>query len=406
MKYLLIALAVTAISAEFLDEAGLVDDPSLDEFLETESESEMFLPCVPKPCTPVCKEVTKYIVHGSFKLPYKENVCQPDYKCLAAAAACQKKLMAAMIDADKKGKALEAASKAKNAAHASHAAKVKAANAKKAEAAAARTSMGLAKASFVAAEKDAANAKAAKESATKLYAAKAKVMDARLKDYEKLQQAHKNAAAAYDGAKSAAAKAAALYAAAVKAHCDAEAQHAAAVKTIGHGQLAQKNCAKYAPSTGTSLGAAGKLVKGKLVKSGMTLPKAYTLTFDITLKGKVGNWGSVFHFTTGSNCCGYGSRVPAMWFRPNSNQFIVVDGTKKSGNLHNTQGTLTIGKKYSVKMVASSNGFDTYLNGKKTGHLSRGGVSRESLKNLKMYMTDPWYSAANAVVSAITITPN
>merc|ERR1711968_352093 len=75
-------------------------------------------------------------------------------------------------------------------------------------------------------------------------------------------------------------------------------QHAAAVRNIGHGHLAQKNCAKYAPSTGTSLGAAGKLVKGKLVKSGMTLPKAYTLTFDITLKGKVANWGSVFHFTT------------------------------------------------------------------------------------------------------------
>merc|ERR1719460_1540143 len=193
MKYLLIALAVTAISAEFLDEAGLVDDPSPDEFL----------PCTPKPCTPVCKLVTKYIVHGSFKLPYQENVCQPDHKCLAAAAACQKKLMAAMIDADKKGKALEAASKAKNAAHASHAAKVKAAAARKAEAAAAATALGLAKAAFEAAEKDAANAKAALGSASKLYTAKTKVMDSRLKGYEKSQQVHKNAIAAYDGAKSA-----------------------------------------------------------------------------------------------------------------------------------------------------------------------------------------------------------
>merc|ERR1719502_2277717 len=222
MKYLLLALAVTAISAQFEDEAALVDDSSIDEFLET--ESEMSLPCTPKPCVPVCKLVTKYVTYGSFKMEYKENECKPDHKCLAAAAACQKKLMAAMIDADKKAKALEAASKAKNAAHASHAAKVKA-----------------------------ANAKAAKESATKLYAAKAKVMDARLKDYEKAQQAHKNAAAAYDGAKSAAAKAAAAYEAAVKAHCDAEAQHAAAVKNIGHGHLAQKKCAKY--STPTTVGA-------------------------------------------------------------------------------------------------------------------------------------------------------
>merc|ERR1719235_1598651 len=247
MKYLLLALAVTAISAQFEDEAALVDDSSIDEFLET--ESEMSLPCTPKPCTPVCKLVTKYITHGSFKMEYKENECKPDHKCLAAAAACQKKLMAAMIDADKKAKALEAASKAKNAAHASHAAKVKAANAKKAEAAAAKNSMGLAKAAFVAAEKDAANAKAAKESATKLYAARVKTMDARLKTYEKSQQTHKNAEAAYAGAKSAAEKAAKLYAAAVKAHCDAEALHAKAVKLIGHVHMAMKGkgCAKYQP---------------------------------------------------------------------------------------------------------------------------------------------------------------
>merc|ERR1719235_1732321 len=213
MKYLLLALAVTAISAQFEDEAALVDDSSIDEFLET--ESEMSLPCTPKPCTPVCKLVTKYITHGSFKMEYKENECKPDHKCLAAAAACQKKLMAAMIDADKKAKALEAASKAKNAAHASHA----------------------------------ANAKASKESATKLYAARVKTMDARLKTYEKSQQTHKNAEAAYAGAKSAAEKAAKLYAAAVKAHCDAEALHAKAVKLIGHAHMAMKGkgCAKYQP---------------------------------------------------------------------------------------------------------------------------------------------------------------
>merc|ERR1719454_1017188 len=51
-------------------------------------------------------------------------------------------------------------------------------------------------------------------------------MDARLASYEKAKQAHLHAVGAYDGAKSAAAK-------------------AAAVKNIGHGHLAQKNCAKF-----------------------------------------------------------------------------------------------------------------------------------------------------------------
>merc|ERR1711924_454062 len=218
MKFIVFTLAITAISAEFLDESGLVDDEfSIDEFLETDSEME--LPCTPKPCVPVCRPVTKYMTYGSFKLPYQENVCEPDKKCLAAAAAYMKTLQAAMVDADKKSKALEAASKAKNAAHATKAAKDKAAAAKKAEAAAAAKSLGLAKAAFEAAEKEAANAKAAKESAAKLYTAKAAVMDARLKSYEKAQQTHQNAAA---------------------------------VKHIGHGHLAQKKCAKYSTPTTVS----------------------------------------------------------------------------------------------------------------------------------------------------------
>jgi hypothetical protein len=241
MKYLLIALATTAVwgfPGDPEDEASIIDN-LLDE--------DMSLPCTPKPCIPVCKPVTKYLTFGSFKLPYTENVCKPDAKCLATAAACIKTLQAAMVDADKKSKALEAASKAKNSAHATKAQKDKAAAARKAEAASAATALGLAKAAFEAAEKEAANAKAAKESAAKIYTAKAAVMDARLKSYEQAQQSHKNAVAAYDGAKSAAARAAADYAAAVKAHCDAEAQHAAAVKNIGHGHLAQKKCASTGP---------------------------------------------------------------------------------------------------------------------------------------------------------------
>merc|ERR1719456_1453147 len=142
MKYLLLALAVTAVSAQF-------DDADVDALLA----EDVSLPCTPKPCVPVCKPVTKCLTFGSFKLPYTENECKPDTACLAAAAACVKKLQAAMVDADKKSKALEAASKAKNAAHATKAAQDKAA--------AAKTALGLAKAGFEAAEKEAANAKAA-----------------------------------------------------------------------------------------------------------------------------------------------------------------------------------------------------------------------------------------------------
>merc|ERR1719482_2198443 len=225
MKYLLIALAITAISAEILDEVAPHDDTTslIDEFLE----NDMQLPCTPKTCKPVCKLVTKYVQYGAYKLPYSENVCEPDTKCLAEKAACIAKLEAAM-------KAAEAAEK-------DMIAKAKLANAAKEEAAAA-SAMAAAKAAFEAAEKEAAAANAASVSAASSSKNKNAEMAKALAKYEAVKTLHLQAQAAYAGAKSAAAKALADYTAAVKAHCDAEAKHAEAVKYIGHPQHEVKTC--------------------------------------------------------------------------------------------------------------------------------------------------------------------
>jgi hypothetical protein len=131
------------------------------------------------------------------------------------------------------------------------------------------------------------------------------------------------------------------------------------------------------------LGTPGQLVKNKFVKT-MNLPKDFTLEFDLTLKGVVRQWASVFHFTTGNDCCAHGSRIPAMWFRPGSKTFIVVDGTQSNGNAHNNHGSLTIGKKVSIKMKATRNSFDTYIDGKKTGSINRSGKDRKAWKNVKV----------------------
>merc|ERR1712070_1093627 len=94
---------------------------------------------------------------------------------------------------------------------------------------AAKKTLDLAKAEFVISEKEAATAKAAQVAADKHWKAKDSAMKKALAAYEKEKKNHLSAVAAYEGAKSAAAK-------------------AAAVRNIGHGHLAQKNCAKHASS--------------------------------------------------------------------------------------------------------------------------------------------------------------
>merc|ERR1719265_2103158 len=237
MKFIIAVLAVTAVLAQETPDHTL---EIMDDFLET--ESSMSLPCIPKTCMPVCKLVTKYVTYGAYKLPYQENVCAPDTKCLAEKAACIAKLNAAMKAAEAAEKDMIAKSKLANAAKATKAQKDAAAAAKKKEEAAASDALAAAKAAFEVAEKEAAAANAASVSAASSSKNKNAEMPKALAKYEAVKTLHLQAQAAYAGAKSAAAKALADYTAAIKAHCDAEAKHAEAVKYIGHPQHEVKTC--------------------------------------------------------------------------------------------------------------------------------------------------------------------
>jgi hypothetical protein len=237
MKFIIAVLAVTAVLAQETPDHTL---EIMDDFLET--ESSMSLPCIPKTCMPVCKLVTKYVTYGAYKLPYQENVCAPDTKCLAEKAACIAKLNAAMKAAEAAEKDMIAKSKLANAAKATKAQKDAAAAAKKKEEAAASDALAAAKAAFEVAEKEAAAANAASVSAASSSKNKNADMAKALAKYEATKKMHLEAQAAYAGAKSAAGKAHADYVAALKAHCDAEAKHAEAVKYIGHPQHEVTTC--------------------------------------------------------------------------------------------------------------------------------------------------------------------
>merc|ERR1719201_797116 len=169
MKFIIAVLAVTAVLAQETPDHTL---EIMDDFLET--ESSMSLPCIPKTCMPVCKLVTKYVTYGAYKLPYQENVCVPDTKCLAEKVQCIAKLNAAMKAAEAAEKDMIAKAKLANSAKATKASKDAAA--KKIEEAKAKTALDAGKAAFEVAEKEAATAKAAVARAEASFKAKDAVM--------------------------------------------------------------------------------------------------------------------------------------------------------------------------------------------------------------------------------------
>jgi hypothetical protein len=234
MKFFLIALSITAVLAE---------DLSVDSLLEESVDTE--LPCNIKPCFPVCKPKTLYISFGAFKIPYTKNVCAQLPSCLNANKACQALLIKTIQKAQAQETIVKASYSAAKMAHANSAKKAAAAKAAAAEAAAAAKALDAAK--KWAAAKEAQYGAAVREANQAISSknARKKTMDAAVAQYEKAKKSHLEAIAAWHSAKSAAAKALKEFQAKSKAHCDSEALHSRLVHSLGHAQLATKNCKKY-----------------------------------------------------------------------------------------------------------------------------------------------------------------
>lgn len=145
------------------------------------------------------------------------------------------------------------------------------------------------------------------------------------------------------------------------------------------------------------------LSSGHVVADGLTvIQNNYRISFDITIFGTVGNWGSIFHFTrTFNNCCSFGDRVPALWFFPGQSRFYWIAGNPGNGDEWvSNDFHLDFNRAYHVDLkvvdgVAYQFIDGTCVNG--AGQiLSAVGPTQE---NVKLYMSDPWYSVPNAEVT-------
>eukprot|EP01045_Picozoa_sp_COSAG04_P012722 COSAG04_NODE_868_length_9754_cov_10.610254_6_plen_1356_part_00 len=159
------------------------------------------------------------------------------------------------------------------------------------------------------------------------------------------------------------------------------------------------------PNGGVSLGGDGQLVKDTRLPY-VTIPLDYEIGLDIT-PGPViqSDWASIVHFTaTDSNCCNYGSRIPGVWFWPGTRKILVVDGHGANGNSHTGEwgcndDTLTLdeGQKYRLTMAMTASSVYIYVNGEiACDNIPR--ADRTTFESVSVYMADPWYVEADAVV--------
>merc|ERR1740124_1863089 len=140
-----------------------------------------------------------------------------------------------------------------------------------------------------------------------------------------------------------------------------------------------------------------------------TIPKPstdYILKFTIEPQGQLlKTWSSIIHISSlGGGCCDYGTRVPAVWFEPDTTKIVVTAGFNGGGNPHlyaSKQLAINTESKIEIRVVGKY--CKLSINGVADSTMTIG--DRSLLSDVKVYFGEPEHPAANAVLSNVYFGP-
>jgi len=135
----------------------------------------------------------------------------------------------------------------------------------------------------------------------------------------------------------------------------------------------------------------------------------YNLSLDVKPITPIKSWGSILHVTKGGNRASLGDRIPAIWFIPRSKRLHICAsiGSKKN-HCVNGKADLPTNKFTNIRISQvfrpDKNGYWYIIHvNRKLVHQIRN-TKPLTLGNVKVFMADPWFSAANALVKNVKIT--
>ena len=131
----------------------------------------------------------------------------------------------------------------------------------------------------------------------------------------------------------------------------------------------------------------------------VSVPADYIIGFEITPDADVvASWGSILHLTaTGSNCCNYGDRIPAVWFHPGSHRLHIRDGHGSDGNAGcDPPDELAVGVVTIVRIEMRPLSVNVYYGDELKCTQSRG--DRQVFADVVVYASDPWHTPARASI--------
>ena len=149
------------------------------------------------------------------------------------------------------------------------------------------------------------------------------------------------------------------------------------------------------------------MTKSNLLTTLPTLPREWMVEFLFKPTNYDNpDWTSIFHMTIGGNHENLGDRNPAVFFHPSQDQGLVIVyslNNDKDQQIH--LPTPTIDKWTKIRMFQKIEDGNTkiklFINDKEM--LSAVNYKPTSFENVKVYASDPWYSAQPGSIKNLSI---
>jgi hypothetical protein len=149
-----------------------------------------------------------------------------------------------------------------------------------------------------------------------------------------------------------------------------------------------------------------KLSQGNLVGQ-VFVPQDFSLSFNLTPTGVIGDWASIFHCTAnGENNGGKGARNPGIWFNPGNTRLYVKVDSASSGldgaGPDATTGNVPLNATTRVTVSFSGGSLRVFFNNTQDSTFQIPGARYFGLSSC--YAGDPWYAPALALLGNVTLT--
>merc|ERR1740124_491271 len=130
----------------------------------------------------------------------------------------------------------------------------------------------------------------------------------------------------------------------------------------------------------------------------------YILRLTIEPHGTLNGLSSIIHITNGGNCCDYGTRSPALFFKSKTTFLQYVTGHNSKGDFASVASkelAIDIKSEIELRVVGRKN--TLVING--VEERSRTVKERALLSNVTVYLGNPWHPAADATISNVYFGP-